>query len=290
MYQISISPPGKYPIDFPPLIPEKVRWFGSRKEAGQRLALALDSYKWQNPLILAIPPGGAEVALEVAKSFNAAFSLIISRPLPLPDHPEASFGAIAEDGSTYLRVNLVRELPSEVVDAVKAEQLQKIRGLINMFRNDRSLPDISGRTVILIDDSMTTGATMKAAFLLCRKRHAAKIVVAVPASGKKVMEEIKWLADEAIALENPASLYDGAQIYYRRPFVSDEDVLSILAQWENVRRQRFTLGRQGEGRVDLPKGRGLVEYGQKSVKDPKTEGLNVKEALHVGSKRISPIR
>jgi len=225
------------------MIPEKVRMFAGRKEAGQKLAQALESYRWQNPLILAIAPGGAEVGFEVAKSLNADFSPIFSQNLPLPDNPEASFGAIAEDGSTYLHVNLVRELPREVVDLIKKEQLQKIQGAIGTFRSGRSLPEISGRTVILVDDGLIMGATMKAAFLLCRKRHAAKIIVAVPASGKNVMEEINWLADDTVALESRSFLNDMALVYDLGSAVSDEHILDILAQWEKVRHQRLLLNK-----------------------------------------------
>jgi putative phosphoribosyl transferase len=244
MYETSTNAMGKNAFNFPLMIPEKVRMFGSRKEAGRRLAQALESYKGQNPLILAIPPGGAEVGFEVAKSLGADFSLVISKKLPFPDDHETSFGAITEDGSTYLHVNLVRKLSPEVVNTIKKEQLREIQGAVETFRHGRSLPDISGRTVILVDDSLTMGSTMKAAFLLCRKRHAAKIVVAVPVSGKKVMEEIRWLADEAIALESPEFLYDVAQIYDRRSALSDKSVLNILAQWEKARHQRPILDKQ----------------------------------------------
>lgn len=247
MYKTSTNALGKDTFDFPLMIPEKVSMFANRKEAGQRLAQALESYKWQNPLILAIPPGGAEVGFEVAKSLGADFSLVISRKLPFPDDPETSFGAITEDGSTYLHVNLVRQLSPDVVNTIKKEQLQEIQGAIGIFRHGRGLPDISGRTVMLIDDSLTLGATMKAAFLLCRKKHAAKIVVAVPVSGKKVMEEIRWLVDEAIALESPEFLYDVAQVYDHWSADSDENILNILAQWEEVQHQRLMINKQREG-------------------------------------------
>ncbi len=247
MHETSTNALGKDTFGFPLMIPEKVSMFANRKEAGQRLAQALESYKWQNPLILAIPPGGAEVGFEVAKSLGADFALVISRKLPFPDNPETSFGAITEDGSTYLHVNLVRQLSPEVVNTIKKEQLREIQGAVEIFRHGRSLPEISGRTVILIDDSLTLGSTMKAAFLLCRKRHAAKIVVAVPVSGKKVMQEIKWLADEAITLESPEFLYDVAQVYDRWSAVSDESILNILTQWEKVRHQRLMIDKQREG-------------------------------------------
>jgi putative phosphoribosyl transferase len=247
MLEISTTAQGKYAFSFPLVIPEKVRIFADRKEAGQRLALALESYQWQNPLILAIPPGGAEVGFEVAKSLGTDFSLIISRKLPFPDNPEISFGAIAEDGSTYLHVNLVRELPADVVSAIKEEQLQEIQGRIKTLRKGRDLPNMSGRTVILIDDGLIIGSTMKAAFLLCRKKHAAKITVAVPVSGTKAMEEIKWLADEAVALENRDSLYDISQVYHNGPAISDESVANILTEWENLRRQKAMIGRNKRG-------------------------------------------
>lgn len=234
-------------FSFPVMIPEKLRIFASRKEAGQKLALALAGYRGQNPLILAIPPGGAEVGLEVAKVLKGDFSLIISRKLPIPGDPATSFGAVAEDGSTYLHVNLVRELVPDSVSAVKAEQMRDIQRDIATLRKGRDLPNISGRTVILIDDGLIRGSTMKAAFLLCRKRHAARVIVAVPFSGKKVMDEIKWLADEVVALESLECIYETSQVYDRLSLLSDEDVIKILIQWEKFQKKRAMIARNREG-------------------------------------------
>jgi putative phosphoribosyl transferase len=224
----------KNAFDFPIGVPENISFFDSRKEAGRRLALSLEEYRWQNPLILAIPPGGAEVGLEVARYLGADLSLIISRKLPSPDNPEACFGAIAEDESTYLHVNLAKQLSAENLDAIKNEQLRAIQRDIAAFRKGKQLPEISGRVVILIDAGLALGSTMKAAFLLCRKRRAAKIIVAVPLTWRKALTEIQWVADKVIALQISDSYETVALIYDRWSDIPDEEVLRILANWRNV--------------------------------------------------------
>lgn len=100
--------------------------FKNRKEAGERLARALEKYRNENPLILAIPRGGVEVGLQVAKHLNAEFSLVIARKLPFPDSPEAGFGAIAEDGSTYLIENAQYLVSGEEIELIKTQQAAEI--------------------------------------------------------------------------------------------------------------------------------------------------------------------
>jgi putative phosphoribosyl transferase len=246
MLKMAINELEKVFFASPPRTPEKIPIFANRKEAGRKLGWALEKYKWQGPLILAIPPGGVEVGLEVAKYLNADFSVVLSRKLPLPNDPNTGFGAIAEDGSTYLHVNLAWKLAPELVTMIKGEQLQEIQRTAEVLRSRRNLPEISGRTVILISDGLARGSTMKAAFLLCRKRHPAKIIVAVPVSWKKAVEEIKWVADEVIALESPESFQEVAKAYDNWSAVSDEEVFNILAQWENLRRPRLPLVKKKE--------------------------------------------
>jgi putative phosphoribosyl transferase len=219
------------PVVSKPLIPERFPYFADRIEAGRKLAVALEGLRWQNPLILAIPPGGVEVGFEVAKALVADYSLIGVRTLPSPWGQRLPFGAVAEDGSTYLRVKQAKEIPADMVDSIIREQLQGIQGSIRALRNEMDLPGISGRHVVLIDDCLIVGSTMKAALLMCRKQYASRVTVAVPVSGKKEMEEISWLADEAVALENADSLYGPVQIYANPSRLSDENVLDILKSW-----------------------------------------------------------
>lgn len=204
--------------------------FKSRKDAGEKLALALEKYRAENPVILAIPRGGVEVGLQISKKLGADFSLVISRKLPFPDNPEAGFGAIAENGSTFILENADSWLARETIEQIKQEQIVEIERRINVLRGGKTLPDIAGRTVILIDDGIAMGSTMRAAIELCRNRKAGKVVVAVPVAGKEVADAIAKEADELVVLEIPVDFRAVAQAYENWYDVSDEEVLDLLRE------------------------------------------------------------
>lgn len=202
--------------------------FYDRKDAGKKLAKALKKYKNKKVLVLAIPRGGVEVAYHVAEYLNAKLSLLISRKLPYPYNPEAGFGAIAEDGSTFIFADTKRRLTKKQINEIKEEQKEEIKRRIKTLRQGKPLPKISGRTVILIDDGLAMGSTMRAAIMLCKKKKAKKIIVAVPVSGRDVAEKIGRLVDEIIALEKPASFQAVAQVYRNWYDVSDKEVLATV--------------------------------------------------------------
>lgn len=204
--------------------------FKNRKDAGEKLAQTLERYRPENPLILAIPRGGVEVGLQVSRKLAADFSLIIARKLPFPDNPEAGFGAIAENGSTFIFENASYWLAGETIEQIKQEQIAEIERRINALRGGKPLPDISGRTVILIDDGIAMGSTMRAAIELCRNRNARKIVVAAPVAGREVAEAIAKEADEVVVLEVPVYFRAVAQAYENWYDVSDEEVLDLLRE------------------------------------------------------------
>jgi predicted phosphoribosyltransferase len=206
--------------------------FQDRKEAGQKLARALEKYKSKKALVLAIPRGGVQVGYEVARHLNADFSMLISRKLPFPDNPEAGFGAIAEDGSAFIMKEAAQWLPEKTIAQIKEEQLAEIKRRIKVLRENRPLQKISGRIVILIDDGLAMGSTMQASIMLCRKKKAKKIVVAVPVAGKAAADEIKKQADEVIVLEQPEHFEAVAQVYRNWYDVSDEEVLGIIKTWK----------------------------------------------------------
>lgn len=202
--------------------------FADRKDAGEKLGKALEKYKNQKVLVLAIPRGGVEVGYQVARNLKADFSLLISRKLPYPDNPEAGFGAITEDGSTFIIPEATIGLSAEEIDRIKHEQTQEIKRRIKNLRQEKPLAKISGRTVILVDDGLAMGSTMRAAIMLCQKKKAAKIIVAVPVSGKKVGQEIGQMVDELIVLEQPEFFQAVAQAYRNWYDVSDEEVIEIM--------------------------------------------------------------
>ncbi|HEY3360720.1 MAG TPA: phosphoribosyltransferase [Methanosarcina sp.] len=204
--------------------------FRNRKDAGEKLAAALEKYRVENPIILAIPRGGVEVGLQVARRLNADFSLVIARKLPFPDNPEAGFGAIAENGSTFIFENAHYWLPEETIERIKEQQINEIERRINILRGGDPLLKITGRTVVLIDDGIAMGSTMRAAIELCKNRKAEKIIVAVPVAGKEVAEKIKKEVDELVVLEIPAHFRAVAEAYEKWYDVSDEEVLDLLRE------------------------------------------------------------
>jgi predicted phosphoribosyltransferase len=211
--------------------------FKNRKDAGEKLAKALEKYRTENPIILAIPRGGVEVGLQVAAKLDADFSLIIARKLPFPDNPEAGFGAIAENGSTFVLENAYYWLSEETIEQIKQEQIAEIERRIKALRGGNPLPELAGRIVILIDDGIAMGSTMRAAIELCKNRKAGKIVVAVPVAGREVAEELQKKVDEFVVIETPAYFRAVAQAYEKWYDVSDEEVLDLLR--ENIRKKEL---------------------------------------------------
>lgn len=209
--------------------------FKDRKDAGRRLALALERYRGRGALVLAIPRGGAEVGYEVARHLKADFSLIVARKLPYPENPESGFGAIAEDGSTFVFERSKRELPGPLIEKIAEEQKKEIKRRIEVLRGGRPLPEVAGRTVIIVDDGIAMGSTMRASIMLLRKRGAAKVVVAAPVAGKRTALEMRKLADEAVIVEEPEFFYAVAQVYENWYDVPDAEVLEIMRRWEEER-------------------------------------------------------
>jgi len=203
--------------------------FKNRKDAGEKLAKALEKYKAENPLILAIPRGGVEVGFQVARNLKVDFSLV-ARKLPFPDNPEAGFGAIAENGSTFILENAYYWLSGENIEKIKQQQIAEIERRVKVLRGKHPLPEIKGRTVILIDDGIAMGSTMRAAIELCKKREARKIVVAVPVIGKEVAGEIEKKVDELVVLEIPRYFRAVAEAYEKWYDVSDGEVLDLLRE------------------------------------------------------------
>jgi len=210
--------------------------FIDREDAGKRLARALINYKNKDVMVLAIPRGGVEVAYEVAKFLNADLDLIVSRKLPLPYNREAGFGAIAEDGSTFIFKDAYSWLDEDDIERIKKEQKEEIKRRIKILREGRPLSEIKDRTVILIDDGLAMGSTMRAAINLCRGKKAKKIIVAVPVSGRDVANEIRGIVDELIVLEMPVFFQAVAQVYANWHDVTDSEVLEIFKKFKKESR------------------------------------------------------
>ena len=203
--------------------------FRDRKDAGEKLAKELLKYKDKDDVIvLAIPRGGVEVGLEVAKALNSDFSLLICRKLPYIDNPESGFGAICEDGTLYINP-YAPYLPSkEEILYIIDEQKEEIKRRIERLRGTKPLKDLKNKTVILVDDGIAMGSTMFAAVEAVKKSLASKVVVAVPVASQRAIEDFSKIADEIVVLESPYNFYAVAQVYQNWYDVSDEEVLRLL--------------------------------------------------------------
>lgn len=207
--------------------------FKDRKDAGQKLAAALQRYKTENPLVFAIPRGGVELGYEISKALDTDFSLLICRKLPFPHNRESGFGAIAEDGSLYINASAASSVSEQEIEQIIAEQEREIKRRIQTLREGKPLPTIKERTVILVDDGIAMGSTMHAAVDLCRKKEAKKIIVAAPVAGRHSIEQFSELADEVVVLESPVPFYAVAQVYKNWYDVSDEEVLRFFKTQDN---------------------------------------------------------
>lgn len=206
--------------------------FRNREDAGRRLAIALDAYRITNPLVLAIPRGGVEVAYQVADRLNAELAALVVRKLPLPRNPEAGFGAIAEDGSTFVFEHMAAALPEEVVGQIIETQKREVQRRIDVLRKGESLPNVADRTVILVDDGIAMGSTIRAGIKMCRNKRADQVIVAAPVASPSTVEQLDRLADDVVVVEQPQLFRAVAQVYENWYDVPDEEVIKIMDEYQ----------------------------------------------------------
>src|SRR3982075_4277028 len=186
--------------------------YRDRTEAGKYLAAQLAHYANRDDvLVLALPRGGVPVAVEVAKALRAPLDIFLVRKLGVPGHEELAMGAIATGGVRVLNPDVVDYLgiPASVIDAVAADELRELERRERAYRGDRPEPDVRGKTVILIDDGLATGSTMRAAAAALRQQNPARIVVAVPVSAPQTCDEYRMGVDEIICAKTPEPVYGG---------------------------------------------------------------------------------
>jgi predicted phosphoribosyltransferase len=207
--------------------------FSDRHQAGRALAKRLMDYKDRpDVVVLALPRGGVPVAFEVAQALNAPLDVFIVRKLGVPGHEELAMGAIASGGVRVLNPEVLLRLRIDTwhVDAIAKEELQELERRAREYRGDRPLPDLHGKTVILIDDGLATGATMRAAAKALHHFGPAKIVVAVPAASPETCDEFRAEVDEIICAITPDPFYSVGSWYKDFSQTSDEEVHDLLAR------------------------------------------------------------
>ena len=206
--------------------------FDNRQHAAQALANSLSQYAGKNTLVLGIPRGGAEIGYYIASKLNADFSLVIARKLGYPEHPEAAFGAIAEDGSTYISRSARNFISQDEIDEVKRKEKLEIKRRISVLRKGKSLPSLEGKNIILADDGIATGATLFATIMLCKKQHPSKIIVAAPISSRRMESDLFEIVDDVVILEKPPNFFAVSQGYRHFENLTDEQTVAFIDSWE----------------------------------------------------------
>jgi putative phosphoribosyl transferase len=206
------------------------RAFRNRAEAGRRLAGALRHLAGRSDvLVLGLPRGGVPVAYEVAKALGAPLDAFVVRKLGVPGHREFAFGAIASGGVRVLNDEIGRRLDPRIVDAVTAAEQDELRRREHAYRGDSPPVDVAGKTVILVDDGLATGASMRAAVVALRARGPARIVVAVPTAAPQACDDFRAEVDEVICADTPAHFSAVGERYDDFSDTSDEEVRWLLA-------------------------------------------------------------
>jgi erythromycin esterase-like protein/predicted phosphoribosyltransferase len=219
-----------------------LRAFRDRREAGQLLASKLAAYANRpDVIVLALPRGGVPVGHEVAQALNVPLDVFVVRKIGVPGHEELAMGAVASSGVRILNEQLIKQLriPKHVVDKVTSQEMQELKRREALYRGGRPPPDLRGRTVILVDDGLATGASMQAAVQALRQLQPARIVVAVPTAAPDTCEALRSQVDEVICAITPEPFHAVGLWYQDFSQTSDSEVRDLLARH-----------RQPEGRAE----------------------------------------
>jgi putative phosphoribosyl transferase len=209
----------------------KIAKFVDRTEAGQLLAAKLKPYANRSDVIvLGLPRGGVPVAFEVAKALDLPLDICLVRKLGVPGHKELAMGAIASDGVRVLNYDIVCGLgiSSQKIDEVAARELRELQRRDRAYRGDRPSPNLKDRTVILVDDGIATGASMRAAIAVLREEQPQSIIVATPVAPSLTCEKLKTEVDQVVCLTMPEPFYAIAFWYDYFPQTTDEEVRKLL--------------------------------------------------------------
>jgi len=205
--------------------------FRDRREAGRVLAQELTAYAGRpDVVVLALPRGGVPVAYEVARALGAPLDVFLVRKLGVPGHEELAMGAVATGGVRVLNDQVVRALgiPPDVIDMVAAWERQELARRERLYRGDRPPPDVKGRTVILVDDGLATGATMRAALAALRQQQPARRVVAVPTAAAQTCDALRTEADDVVCATTPEP-FDAVGFWYEDfSQTTDDEVRELL--------------------------------------------------------------
>lgn len=214
------------------MAPDRHHPFRNRREAGQHLAQAVLHLKDANPVVLALPRGGVPVGFEVAQALGAEFDILLVRKIGAPGHEELGIGAIVDGANPQIVLNdeIVRMTGATpaYIDAEAARQLAELERRRKAYRGGANPAELKGRTVIVVDDGIATGGTVKAALQGLRLASPARLVLAVPVAPAESLAALRTLCDELICLMSPSPFYAVGAHYLDFSQTSDEEVIQLL--------------------------------------------------------------
>ncbi len=203
--------------------------FENRVEAGKKLASALQKAE-KKAIVLAIPRGGVVVGYEIAHALNIPLDVIITRKIGAPGNPELAIGAVAEDGTYLLDKSTVEMLrvPQDYIEGEVENQKMEIKRRLKRYRGNAPTPQLSNREIIVVDDGVATGSTLKAALRYLRKIGAKNLIVAIPVGPPDTVKELRQMADQVICLLTPEPFYAIGEFYRDFAQTEDEEVINLL--------------------------------------------------------------
>ncbi len=207
--------------------------FQDRADAGRQLAAQLSEFASRpDVMVLALPRGGVPVGYEVARALNAPLDVFVVRKLGVPWQPELAMGAIASGGTRVMNADVVHGLgiPHEEVDRVAAREQKELEARERAYRGDRLPLDVKGKTVILVDDGLATGSSMRAAALALRERNPDRVIIAVPVAAAQTCAELRAEGHEVVCAATPEPFMAVGQWYREFSQTTDEEVRDLLAR------------------------------------------------------------
>ncbi len=213
--------------------------FSDRRDAGRQLAKALPSLDPGNTVVIALPRGGVPVAEEICSRFHIPLDLVFVRKIGAPRQPELALGAIVDGDDPHVVVNPLIARASGLTEAEVTEMGQELIPEIehrrNLYLGGRRRPDLIGKTVVVVDDGVATGATMRASLMALHESGAAQIILALPVAPRDVLPELAALADKTICLKQPQWFHAVGATYRSFPQTTDQEVITALqrcAEWQ----------------------------------------------------------
>ena len=211
--------------------------FRDRSDAGRKLAEELEQFAEEDLIVLGMPRGGVEVAFEVAQALQAPLDVIVIRKLGAPSNPEFGFGAIGPNGVRILDDQSVRMLglSEEDIERVAEREREELERRIEEYRGERTMPDMEGKTLIVVDDGAATGGSARAAVRALKEMNPGKLILALGVAPPDTAEELRQEVDELICLETPSAFMAVGQWYSNFSQTTDEQVVELLKRAKEER-------------------------------------------------------